>query len=126
MIQIYFGKNLKTLRKNKGLTQTDISSILETNKSLIANYESDRHYPSIETIIKIADYFSVSIDALLRQDMSAAVNSIVVSEPAAAYRLSMGVGERLKELEALLAAKNELIEMQKKHIELLENNLRKI
>lgn len=127
MITLYFGKNLKFLRKSKGLTQNDIVNLLKlTNQSIIANYESEKHHPPIEMLIKIANYFNVSIDELLLVDMAADVTTIVVEEPAAPYRLTMGVDERVKELEELLAAKNEVIEILKKHIVLLEENLKKI
>lgn len=82
MEKIYFGENLKILRKSKGLTQNDIATVFETNKPLISNYELGRHNPPLETLIKIADYFSVSIDALLLHDMSSGSG---VNEPPAKY-----------------------------------------
>lgn len=74
---LYFGKNLKSLRKSKDLTQNEISIILGINKTLIPKYELNDTNPSIDTLIKIADYFSVSIDALLRQDMAVEGISVV-------------------------------------------------
>ncbi len=59
------GSNLKKCRESKGLTQKEMSEILDISKSNISKYESDDVEPNVETLIKYADYFRVSIDYLL-------------------------------------------------------------
>ena len=56
--------NLKKLRKNLGLTQEEIASKLCLARSTYRNYENNEREPNIETLIKIADYFDVSLDYL--------------------------------------------------------------
>lgn len=70
MVNLYFGKNLRYLRKSKDLTQIKVGEVLDTTKNLITKYELGETNPSIETLIKIAEYFSVSVDDLLRSDLS--------------------------------------------------------
>lgn len=58
------GERLKILRKNKGLTQKELSAILNVNKSTISQYETEDNEPSDKMKIKIAKYFNVSLDYL--------------------------------------------------------------
>lgn len=55
---------LLELRKNKGLTQEEISKAIETSSVNYNRYELGKVRPDIETLIKIADYYGVSLDYL--------------------------------------------------------------
>lgn len=57
-------ERLRKLRKSKKLTQQELSDILNTNRSNIANYEQNISEPSIEMLIKMASFFGVTIDYL--------------------------------------------------------------
>lgn len=59
------GERLFDLRKDAGLTQDDLSEIIKVNKHSISSYERDKSEPPDEIKIKIANFFSVSIDYLL-------------------------------------------------------------
>ena len=62
------GKRLKELREQKGLTQKELAQTLGlSSKSTITNYEQDDRDPDYETLIKIANYFEISVDYLLGQ-----------------------------------------------------------
>lgn len=69
-MDLSFSKNLRFLRVSQNLRQSDIDSAIGLGKNAISNYELGRISPTIETLIKIADYFGVTTDALLRSDMS--------------------------------------------------------
>ena len=58
-------ENLKSLRKEKGLTQDQLSKLIGIAQTTYAGYETGRYEPDIETLIKIADYFKVSVDYLV-------------------------------------------------------------
>ncbi len=58
-----FHFNLKTLREQKGVFQKDIADLLDTNKSMVTHYEN-KSVPPIESLIKLSDYFNISIHAL--------------------------------------------------------------
>ena len=60
---------LKKLRIEKGLSQEELSNILSLNKSTICCYEKGTRVPSLEVLIKLSDYFEVSIDYLLGRDV---------------------------------------------------------
>jgi transcriptional regulator with XRE-family HTH domain len=60
-----FAEKLKGLRIAKDITQKDISEIFCISQSTIAMWETGKREPDYETIIKIANYFEVTIDYLL-------------------------------------------------------------
>ncbi len=62
---VNFYKVLKELRLEENLTQEDISNLLHIDRSNIANYERGKRLPSIESLIKIAEFFNVSLDYLI-------------------------------------------------------------
>lgn len=59
------GERLLDLRKDAGLTQNDLSAIINVNKHSISSYEREQSEPPDEIKIRIAKYFGVSIDYLL-------------------------------------------------------------
>ena len=69
-----FGERLRKLRKEHDLTQGDLAEHIGVVASAIGKYERvENSYPSVEALIKIADFFNVSIDYLLRGSDSAGV-----------------------------------------------------
>lgn len=60
-----FAKRLRELRKKYKCTQETLAKALNAAKSTISMYENGNREPDIETIIKIAEFFNVSIEYLL-------------------------------------------------------------
>ena len=58
---------LKEIRKSKGISQLKLALEMNTNQNTISRYETGEREPSISELIKIADYFNVSIDYLLER-----------------------------------------------------------
>ncbi len=56
---------LEELRKESGLKRSDLAKQLKINQNTLANYEKELRQAPYETLILIADYFSVSVDELL-------------------------------------------------------------
>lgn len=65
---IMFDETIKALRKNRGLSQVDLAKDLHVTKQCISNWENGNIAPSVDMLIKIARYFSVSTDYLLGID----------------------------------------------------------
>jgi len=53
------------LRKGRGTTQIEVAAALGISRQVFANYEKEINYPDPIMLIKIADYFDVSIDYLV-------------------------------------------------------------
>ena len=60
-----FGSILKSLRKEKKLTQTEFAFFLHTTQDSISLWELGKSYPDVPTLIEIAKFFEVSTDYLL-------------------------------------------------------------
>ena len=56
---------LKELRKKKGISQLRLATELNTTQNTISRYETGEREPGIDELIKIADYFNVSVDYLI-------------------------------------------------------------
>lgn len=67
---IMFADNLKQLRKEKGMTQTQFASEFNIATRTIAMWETGKRTPDTETLKKIARFFNVSIDFLLDNEKS--------------------------------------------------------
>lgn len=63
-----YGKIIKELRKEKGLTQTELAKKLNTTQKNISKYELEFLDLNTEIAIAIADYFDVSVDYLLGRE----------------------------------------------------------
>lgn len=67
VMNMKFGDRLRELRKMRpNLSQKKLGEHLGLAESTISMYEQNRREPEYEILIKIADYFDVSIDYLLR------------------------------------------------------------
>lgn len=62
--------NLRILRKNKKLQQEDMMVPLGISRATWSNYELGKTEPQIQTLLDIAGFFEVSMDDLLKNDLS--------------------------------------------------------
>lgn len=62
-------KNLRFLRTEKGLTQTDLAEKLGVQRTMISAYEDGRSEPKLSALDIISVLFAVSIDELLHHDI---------------------------------------------------------
>jgi len=58
---------LTQLRRERGISQLNLAMDLDMNQNSISRYETGAHEADYETLIKLANYFGVSIDYLLEQ-----------------------------------------------------------
>lgn len=68
-----FGKRLRTIRKERGMTQDEFAAILGTSKQILSRYELEQRSPKIEQVKKYAEKLQVSVDYLLGDTESEAV-----------------------------------------------------
>ena len=61
-------KLLRILRKNKGLSMKELGEIIGVAESTISQYETGKREPDFETLLKLGEFFNVSVDYLLRGD----------------------------------------------------------
>lgn len=68
-IMSFLSGNLKLLRKRKGKTQEEAALEMGTKRVSINSYENGIAEPTIETLLKISDYYKISLDTVLRVDL---------------------------------------------------------
>lgn len=63
-------KNIRYLREAKKLSQGAVAEDLDITRARLVTYESGRNEPPIEILLKLSDYFHISVDALLKGDLT--------------------------------------------------------
>ncbi len=64
-----FGEKLRTLRQRRGLTLRQLGAYLEVSNTFVLSLEQGKKTPNAATILKIADFFAVSLDQLMRDEL---------------------------------------------------------
>jgi transcriptional regulator with XRE-family HTH domain len=67
---MYFSSNIKLLRKRMGRTQDDIAFSLDMKRSTLSGYENGIAQPGLETLIAFSRHFKISLDTLVKVDLS--------------------------------------------------------
>ena len=85
-----FANTLKNLREVNHVTQEQLADYLKVSRPTIAGYETKSRQPDFERLVKIAEYFEVSIDYLMRgykpEDEVPVKESILNQEAMISYR----------------------------------------
>lgn len=66
--------NIRQLRTLRGINQVEFASHLGVTKQCVSNWENDNVLPSVEMLVRIADFFRVSTDFLLGRVNTAALD----------------------------------------------------
>lgn len=69
-----YARNLAYLRKKHDMTQNDIANLLRVSKATSCKYENGNVEPTIKQLIKLADFFGVTMDQMVKQDLSQEVS----------------------------------------------------
>ncbi len=67
---MYFTSNIKFLRKRRGRTQDEVAVALNLKRSTLSGYENGVAQPGIEILVAFSRYFNMSIDTILKIDIS--------------------------------------------------------
>ena len=70
-------QNMKYLRKLRGFTQDEFAQKIGIKRSLVGAYEEERAEPNYEVLETMSDLFKISIDDLLRKDLSETKGSYI-------------------------------------------------
>ncbi len=62
------GDVIKKLRTSHNLSQVQLAKSLNVSKQTVSNWENNNILPSIDMLMKLSDFFSVSTDYLLELD----------------------------------------------------------
>lgn len=62
------GQKLKDTRAKAGLTQEAVAEQIGVSRQTVSNWENNRSYPDITSVLRLSDLYAVSLDELLKED----------------------------------------------------------
>ncbi|KAF1295223.1 hypothetical protein BAU15_05595 [Enterococcus sp. JM4C] len=62
------GSKLKAERTRRGLTQEYVATKMSVSRSTVSSWELGRTYPDLDSLVKLSDFYEISLDNLLRED----------------------------------------------------------
>ena len=65
------GNNIKELRKQKGLRQEQLAEAMNVSTASVSKWETNQSYPELTLLAELADFFEVSMDALIGHNLKA-------------------------------------------------------
>lgn len=91
------GTVLAQLRKKKGLNQREFADIIGVSNGAVAMWETNKRQPDLQTLVKIASFYDVSVDYLLSNE------DCVYTEEATSSKNTQNIalGERLRQIRSL-------------------------
>lgn len=62
------GRKIKNARTNANLTQEQVAETLGVSRQTISNWENEKTYPDIVSVVKMSDLYNISLDHLLKEE----------------------------------------------------------
>lgn len=62
------GKKLRSARLQKGFTQEAAAEIIQVSRQTISNWENEKSYPDIVSVVNLSNLYEISLDELLKED----------------------------------------------------------
>lgn len=100
-----FGKKLKECMERKGLSQSEVAKLLNTNHSIIGKYERDEVKPTVDIVKRLAEVLDTTVGFLMGESME--MN--VLKDPGMLRRLNDLVSLPQKDKDVILYALDELL-----------------
>lgn len=83
------GTHIKQYRKELGISQDELAERIFVSRQSISNWENNKTYPDIHTLLLLSDVFSISLDELIKGDVEEMKQEIVEQERAGFQRDSV-------------------------------------
>lgn len=88
MSNIQLTANLFRLRTEYNLTQTQISKKLNISRQAYSNYETGKRIPDIDMLVRIADFYHITLEELVTQPCS---RDGVINENSGPYHIGIEI-----------------------------------
>lgn len=82
---------LKNYRKEFNISQEELAEIVHVSRQTISNWENNKSYPDLQSLLLISKYFKISLDELVKGDVVKMKNQLEKNEMDK-YAIGMGVG----------------------------------
>lgn len=77
---MYIAKNLQFLRKREKITQEDLAEKLNVSRQSVSKWETGEAYPETEKLLALCELFDVSLDGLMRSDLTVGVDGNIIND----------------------------------------------
>ena len=67
--EMQLGQTIKGIRKENNLTQEGFAELFHVTRQTVSNWENEKSYPDLLTLIAISDSFNISLDKMLKEDI---------------------------------------------------------
>ena len=64
-----FSTQIKKYREETGMTQEELAEKIYVTRQTISNWENDRSYPDVKSLLLLSSLFQVSLDTLVKGDL---------------------------------------------------------
>ena len=113
-----FGRRLKEERLKRKLTQKQLGAIVGVSSTMIMYYESGAKKPSVEQLIRIADYFGLDLNYLLGIEYLAKERTTEYT-----FHLAKQEAKILRELRKKKKLYDMLVDDPKRTVELIDRKM---
>jgi len=101
------GKDLRLLRKHKGISQKNLASMLDVSTRTIVNWESDKCDPSLPQIIRLLAFFNIQFEELAHTKRKKEISIPLEGLPPEEERLVRSMAQSLLDYIARKKSKSE-------------------
>lgn len=63
------GTKIIEIRKERNMTQEDFAKLFHVTRQTVSNWENEKSYPDLQTLVQISNEFDVSLDTMLKEDI---------------------------------------------------------
>lgn len=74
------GKQIKKYRNERSLSQDALAEKIYVSRQTISNWENDKSYPDVNSLVLLSEAFNVSLDQLIKGDVAMMKKQIVEEE----------------------------------------------
>ncbi len=120
------GKKICDLRQEKGYSQEYIAHELNMSQGNYCKLESDNHFPSAETIEKLATLYDITPQELVAGDGQTQIQYNQNHDSSHSVNAFMVWQDPQKLMDEFLSSKDKIIALQAKQIEILESQLQEL
>ena len=68
------GKTILNIRKERNLTQEEFGQLFHVTRQTVSNWENEKSYPDLRTLVEISNQFEISLDKLIKEDVEMVKN----------------------------------------------------
>lgn len=88
------GKNIRDIRTKNNMSQEEFGKLFFVTRQTVSNWENEKNFPDLKTIVDISDKFGISLDKLLKEDkemVESITTKVMIAEKWNKYRRAVAV-----------------------------------